>query len=62
MEQKSYVNKLNVQNEKDSYITNAIFVAASSIGLVLGPLFILPKLQKRGYGNIQILLVKVIIQ
>ena len=51
------LDQLDIQNETDANITNAIFIVACSIGLVCGPLFILPRLQSKNFNNIQILLV-----
>ena len=53
------LDQLNIQNETDANIRNAIFVVSCSIGLVLGPLIILPKLQNKNFDNIQILYVGV---
>ena len=53
------LDQLNIQNETDANITNGIFVVSCSVGLVLGALMILPKLQNRNFDNIQILYVGV---
>ena len=51
------LDQLSIENEADANITNAVFIISGSVGLIIGPLVILPWLQKRACSNIQILCV-----
>jgi len=51
------LDQLDIQNQVDANIINAMFIVSCAVGLVLGPLLILPKLQRCNTGNIQILCV-----
>eukprot|EP01084_Bolivina_argentea_P222961 377329_1 len=53
------LDQLKIENETDANIANGIFIVSCSVGLVFGPLYLLPKLQSKNYKNIQILSVGV---
>merc|ERR1712228_1065942 len=53
------LDQLSIENETDANVANAMFIISGSVGLLIGPLIILPYLQKRAYSNIQILCVGV---